>query len=130
MSEYNFTYEFINTALKLEQDVNPSLTFGKQSLSMNSAGVLWLRDLSGSTVFSCSNKEIFFDKLRSIAAELRPASKPERNISGSFHISLCLDPSDTRTSSEIIDELTNGISALKHVHSVGYSIREVSDEVI
>lgn len=130
MSHPNFTHQFINTALKLEDDPNPMLTIGKESLSMNSAGFFFLRDLSGSNVFNCSNRGIFFDKLRSIAAELSPWSKLERHISGSFRISLCLDTSDTRTCSEIIDELTNGITALKHVHSVGYSINQVSDEVI
>lgn len=125
-----FTTEFITTALKLENDPKPGLLIGKEAMGTNSEGTFWLRDLSGSTVFTCSNKEIFFDRLRSIAAELKLAAKPERSISGYFRISLCLDPSDNRTTAEIVDELTNGITALKHVHSVGYSINQVSDEII
>lgn len=123
----NFTAEFISYLLAMEKDEKIVLHMGKQHVNQ-STDCFWLYDLNGSSVFHCSNRELFFKKVRSIAEEMGVISKPTRCIEVSIRVNIYLDPKDGRNADEVVSELTEGIMYLQDVHSV-VSV-EVSDSMI
>ena len=114
---YQFTPEFISYLLAMEKDEKIVLYMGKQHVNQ-STGCLWLYDLNGSSVFHCSNRELFFKKVRSIAEEMGVISKPTRCIETSIRVNIYLDPNDDRDADEVVSELTDGIMYLQDVNSV------------
>ena len=123
----NFTAEFISYLLAMEKDEKIVLHMGKQQVNQSS-GCFWLYDQNGSGVFHCSNRELFFKKVRSIAEEMGVISKPTRCIKADIRVSIYVDPNDPRDADEVVIELTEGIMYLQDVHSV-VSV-EVSDSMI
>lgn len=125
----NVTKEFLEELLKLENNGHVFLSFDEQKAVCNHEGVYRLFGKDGKSVYMVSNRTLFFNKVRSLLNELEP-NKPERCISASVFISLRLDASDTRDTSEILDELVDSIMGLKHVNSVIYTLDKTRDEVI
>lgn len=125
----NLTKEFLEELLKLENTGYVFLSFDEQRAVCSHEGVYSLFGKDGKSVYRVSDRVLFFDKVRSLLSELEP-SKPERCISASVFISLRLDVSDTRDTSEVLDELVDSIMGLKHVNSVFYKLDRTKDEVI